>query len=195
MVEAGTLLTGTAPIEERINRLCRAAAYVLEADQLMIFLEQDGVYLGAYEYGMSEDDAAKLGDWEVTHDREILGDIEATDHYLLLTNETGLQTKLSRVPGIEDMSSAILAPLTHPNGARLRLNDQDFVAIDRDRDAKFEATLRRTAHTILSKLLSAKALAEVLVNEAPAAAEDEAPAAAEEATLRLPSEVERVLGY
>lgn len=35
--------------------------------------------------------------------------------------------------------------LTHPNGARLRLNDQDFVAIDRDRDAKFEATYRPQA--------------------------------------------------
>ena len=62
-------------------------------------------------------------------------------------------------------------------------------------DAKFEATLRRTAHTILAKLLSAKALAEVLVNEAPAEEAEEAAAAAEEeATLRLPSEVERVLG-
>ncbi|WP_407112854.1 hypothetical protein [Bradyrhizobium sp. LMG 9283] len=35
--------------------------------------------------------------------------------------------------------------LTHPKGARLRLNDQDFVAIDRDRDAKFEATYRPQA--------------------------------------------------
>lgn len=35
--------------------------------------------------------------------------------------------------------------LTRPNGARLRLNDQDFVAIDRDRDAKFEATFRPQA--------------------------------------------------
>lgn len=35
--------------------------------------------------------------------------------------------------------------LTRPNGARLRLNDQDFVAIDRDRDAKFEATYRPQA--------------------------------------------------
>ena len=32
--------------------------------------------------------------------------------------------------------------LTHPNGAPLRLNTQDFVAIDRDRNAKFEATYR-----------------------------------------------------
>ena len=62
-------------------------------------------------------------------------------------------------------------------------------------DAKFEATLRRTAPTILAKLLSAKALAEVLVNEKPAEEAEEAAAAAEEeATLRLPSEVERVLG-
>lgn len=35
--------------------------------------------------------------------------------------------------------------LTRPNGARLRLNDRDFVAIDRDRDAKFEATYRPQA--------------------------------------------------
>lgn len=35
--------------------------------------------------------------------------------------------------------------LTHPNGARLRLSEQDFVAIDRDRDAKFEATYRPQA--------------------------------------------------
>ncbi|MBQ8102323.1 MAG: hypothetical protein IJ127_05370, partial [Afipia sp.] len=38
-----------------------------------------------------------------------------------------------------------LTGLTHPNGAPLRLNDQDFVAIDRDRDAKFEATYRPQA--------------------------------------------------
>ncbi|MDA9520676.1 hypothetical protein XI06_09925 [Bradyrhizobium sp. CCBAU 11434] len=35
--------------------------------------------------------------------------------------------------------------LTHPNGAPLRLNAQDFVAIDRDKDAKFEATYRPQA--------------------------------------------------
>lgn len=35
--------------------------------------------------------------------------------------------------------------LTHPNGAPLRLNTQDFVAIDRDRNAKFEATYRPQA--------------------------------------------------
>ena len=35
--------------------------------------------------------------------------------------------------------------LTHPNGAPLRLNMQDFVAIDRDRNAKFEATYRPQA--------------------------------------------------
>lgn len=37
------------------------------------------------------------------------------------------------------------AGLTHPNGAPLRLNMQDFVAIDRDRDASFEATYRPQA--------------------------------------------------
>jgi quercetin dioxygenase-like cupin family protein len=35
--------------------------------------------------------------------------------------------------------------LTHPNGARLRLNSQDFVAIDRDRNATFEPTYRPQA--------------------------------------------------
>jgi quercetin dioxygenase-like cupin family protein len=35
--------------------------------------------------------------------------------------------------------------LTHPNGAPLRLNTQDFVAIDRDRNAKYEATYRPQA--------------------------------------------------
>lgn len=35
--------------------------------------------------------------------------------------------------------------LTHPNGAPLRLNNQDFVAIDRDKNAKFEATYRPQA--------------------------------------------------
>ncbi|QQO31766.1 hypothetical protein JJC00_24495 [Bradyrhizobium diazoefficiens] len=35
--------------------------------------------------------------------------------------------------------------LTHPNGAPLRLNTRDFVAIDRDRNAKFEATYRPQA--------------------------------------------------
>ncbi|MBR0773483.1 hypothetical protein JQ625_01430 [Bradyrhizobium diazoefficiens] len=35
--------------------------------------------------------------------------------------------------------------LTHPNGAQLRLNDLDFVAIDRDRNATFEATYRPQA--------------------------------------------------
>jgi quercetin dioxygenase-like cupin family protein len=35
--------------------------------------------------------------------------------------------------------------LTHPNGAPLRLSTQDFVAIDRDRNAKFEATYRPQA--------------------------------------------------
>jgi hypothetical protein len=37
------------------------------------------------------------------------------------------------------------AGLTHPNGAPLRLNTQDFVVIDRDRDAKYEATYRPQA--------------------------------------------------
>ena len=35
--------------------------------------------------------------------------------------------------------------LTRPDGSPLRLNDQDFVAIDRDRNAKFEATYRPQA--------------------------------------------------
>ncbi|MCS3725152.1 quercetin dioxygenase-like cupin family protein [Bradyrhizobium betae] len=35
--------------------------------------------------------------------------------------------------------------LTRPNGAPLRLNDQDFVAIDRDKNAKYEATYRPQA--------------------------------------------------
>ena len=35
--------------------------------------------------------------------------------------------------------------LTHPNGDPLRLNNQDFVAIDRDRDATYEATYRPQA--------------------------------------------------
>ncbi|MDB5619235.1 hypothetical protein [Tardiphaga sp.] len=35
--------------------------------------------------------------------------------------------------------------LTRPNGAPLRLNHQDFVAIDRDKNAKFEATYRPQA--------------------------------------------------
>ena len=35
--------------------------------------------------------------------------------------------------------------LTHPNGAPLRMNNQDFVAIDRDRDATYEATYRPQA--------------------------------------------------
>lgn len=35
--------------------------------------------------------------------------------------------------------------LIHPNGAPLRLNTQDFVAIDRDKNAKFEATYRPQA--------------------------------------------------
>jgi hypothetical protein len=35
--------------------------------------------------------------------------------------------------------------LTHPNGAPLCLNAQDFVAIDRDKNAKFEATYRPQA--------------------------------------------------
>ncbi|MCK1689910.1 glucuronate isomerase [Bradyrhizobium sp. 145] len=35
--------------------------------------------------------------------------------------------------------------LTRPDGAPLRLNDQEFVAIDRDRNAKFEATYRPQA--------------------------------------------------
>ncbi|MFB6449777.1 hypothetical protein [Bradyrhizobium tunisiense] len=35
--------------------------------------------------------------------------------------------------------------LTHPNGAPLRLNTKDFVAIDRDRNAKFEPTYRPQA--------------------------------------------------
>ena len=35
--------------------------------------------------------------------------------------------------------------LTRPNGTPLRLNDQDFVAIDRDKNAKFEATYRPQA--------------------------------------------------
>ena len=35
--------------------------------------------------------------------------------------------------------------LTHPNGVPLRLNTQDFVAIDRDKNAKFEATYRPQA--------------------------------------------------
>ena len=38
-----------------------------------------------------------------------------------------------------------MAGLTHPNGAPLRLNMQDFVAIDRNRNAKFEATYRPQA--------------------------------------------------
>jgi quercetin dioxygenase-like cupin family protein len=38
-----------------------------------------------------------------------------------------------------------LSGLTRPDGAPLRLNDQDFVAIDRDRDAKYEATYRPQA--------------------------------------------------
>ncbi|WP_439374832.1 hypothetical protein [Bradyrhizobium sp. DASA03120] len=35
--------------------------------------------------------------------------------------------------------------LTRPNGSPLRLNDRDFVAIDRDKNAKFEATYRPQA--------------------------------------------------
>ena len=35
--------------------------------------------------------------------------------------------------------------LTRPDGSPLRLNDQDFVAIDRDKNAKFEATYRPQA--------------------------------------------------
>ena len=35
--------------------------------------------------------------------------------------------------------------LTHPNGDPIRLNTQDFVAIDRDRDAKYDATYRPQA--------------------------------------------------
>ncbi len=35
--------------------------------------------------------------------------------------------------------------LTRPNGDRLRLNDKNFVAIDRDKDAKYEATYRPQA--------------------------------------------------
>ena len=35
--------------------------------------------------------------------------------------------------------------LTHPNGSPLRLNNQDFVAIDRDRNASYEATYRPQA--------------------------------------------------
>jgi quercetin dioxygenase-like cupin family protein len=35
--------------------------------------------------------------------------------------------------------------LTRPNGAQLRLNHQDFIAIDRDRDATYEATYRPQA--------------------------------------------------
>jgi quercetin dioxygenase-like cupin family protein len=35
--------------------------------------------------------------------------------------------------------------LTHPNGDRLRLNDKNFVAIDRNRDATYEATYRPQA--------------------------------------------------
>jgi quercetin dioxygenase-like cupin family protein len=35
--------------------------------------------------------------------------------------------------------------LTHPNGDRLRLNDKNFVAIDRNRDASYEATYRPQA--------------------------------------------------
>ncbi|MBC7576560.1 MAG: hypothetical protein H7312_04260 [Tardiphaga sp.] len=35
--------------------------------------------------------------------------------------------------------------LTRPNGAPLRLNHQDFIAIDRDRDATYEATYRPQA--------------------------------------------------
>jgi quercetin dioxygenase-like cupin family protein len=35
--------------------------------------------------------------------------------------------------------------LTRPNGAPLRLNDRDFVAIDRDKNAKYEATYRPQA--------------------------------------------------
>nr|WP_244433198.1 glucuronate isomerase [Bradyrhizobium japonicum] len=35
--------------------------------------------------------------------------------------------------------------LTHPNGSPLRLNAQDFVAVDRDRNARFEATYRPQA--------------------------------------------------
>jgi hypothetical protein len=38
-----------------------------------------------------------------------------------------------------------LSGLTRPDGAPLRLNDQDFVAIDRDRDARYEATYRPQA--------------------------------------------------
>ena len=35
--------------------------------------------------------------------------------------------------------------LTRPNGEPLRLNNKDFVAIDRDRDASHEATYRPQA--------------------------------------------------
>src|ERR1700688_1416908 len=37
------------------------------------------------------------------------------------------------------------AGLSHPNGDPLRLNNRNFVAIDRDRDASYEATYRPQA--------------------------------------------------
>ena len=37
------------------------------------------------------------------------------------------------------------ASLAHPNGSPIRLNNQDFVAIDRDRSASYEATYRPQA--------------------------------------------------
>jgi hypothetical protein len=57
----------------------------------------------------------------------------------------------SAPPGLEDAMNVHAAVdlkwpgLTRPNGDPLRLNHRDFVAIDRDRDAKFEATYRPQA--------------------------------------------------
>src|SRR5258708_4057165 len=53
-----------------------------------------------------------------------------------------------RLEGVMNVHSAVdlkWSGLTHPNGDPLRLNDKNFVAIDRNRDASYEATYRPQA--------------------------------------------------
>src|SRR4051794_4788446 len=66
------------------------------------------------------------------------GPIPGTPH------QSGL-LRLEDVMNVHAAGDLKITGLTHPNGAPLRLNTQDFVAIDRDRNAKFEPTYRPQA--------------------------------------------------
>ena len=59
------------------------------------------------------------------------------------TNRPGFPPRLEDAMNIHASVDPKSSGLTRPNGERLRLNNQDFVAIDRHKDTTYEPTYRR----------------------------------------------------